>query len=68
MKNLRFWLLKKLIRNTPVIMNVTINTKGILDIQGAEPEGIFDKWHVNVIEEEKKNAKIKNRNARRKRI
>lgn len=67
MKKLRFWLIKKLIKNTPVIMNVTLTVSGELDIQGAETVGIFDKWHVAQVDEkeEKNNGKTKNRNTRR---
>lgn len=42
---IREWIIKKLIGNTPVIMNVTLK----LDepIIGAKPTGIFDKCNID---------------------
>lgn len=66
MQKLRFWLIKKLIGNTPVIMNVTLNVSGSIEIQGAEEVGLFDKWHIEQKQEEgKQNDKAENRNTRR---
>lgn len=52
MKKLRLRILKRLIGNTPVIMNVTIETYGITDIKGAEMNGVFENWNVVEIERE----------------
>ncbi|PEQ00057.1 hypothetical protein [Bacillus toyonensis] len=38
-------LIKKLVGNTPIIMNVTITVDEL--IIGAEPKGIFDKCVIN---------------------
>lgn len=51
MKKIRIWLLKKFIGNTPIIMNVTITAKELVDITGAEPEGIFGKWYIVQMDE-----------------
>lgn len=42
---LKQWLIKKLIGNTPVIMNVTLTLDDI--ILASEPNGIFDKCNIN---------------------
>ncbi|MGR2746488.1 hypothetical protein [Bacillus sp. N6] len=41
---LRYWLIKKLVGNTPIIMNVTL----VLDqeIKAAAPVGIYDKCSI----------------------
>ncbi|SCM13183.1 MULTISPECIES: hypothetical protein [Bacillus] len=41
-------LIKKLVGNTPIIMNVTITVDE--PIIGAEPEGIFDKCNIKYSE------------------
>ncbi|EDX70320.1 hypothetical protein BC059799_1167 [Bacillus cereus NVH0597-99] len=41
-------LIKKLVGNTPIIMNVTITVDE--PIVGAEPEGIFDKCNIKYSE------------------
>lgn len=41
-------LIKKLVGNTPIIMNVTITVDE--PIIGAEPEGIFDKCNIKYTE------------------
>ncbi|MDX1769894.1 MAG: hypothetical protein R3328_00065 [Planococcaceae bacterium] len=67
MKKIRFWLIKKLIANTPVIMNVTIIADESIGINGAEKDGIFEKWSVTIKEKaDDVNDKPNNRNARRK--
>lgn len=48
MKKLRIWLIKKLIGNQPVIMNVTLTLAE--PILGAGPEGIFDKCNISYSE------------------
>lgn len=45
---LRHWLIKKLIGNTPVIMNVTLKLDDI--ILASSPNGIFDKCNINYTE------------------
>jgi len=54
MKLRKVWLriLKKLIGNTPIIMNVTIETYGITNVNGATKDGIFEDWHVVEVERE----------------
>jgi hypothetical protein len=52
MRNIRIWLIKKLVKNTPIIMNVTIRTKGILSINGSESRGIFENFYIDNVEEE----------------
>lgn len=52
MKKIRLWILKKLIGKTPIIMNVTIETYGITNINGAAKDGIFEDWHVIETERE----------------
>lgn len=42
---LKHWLIKKLIGNTPVIMNVTLTLDDI--ILASSPNGIFDKCNIN---------------------
>ena len=69
MRKMRFWLIKKLIGNIPVIMNVTIIADESIGINGAEKEGIFEKWNVTIKEKvEENNDKPKNRNARREKL
>lgn len=45
MKHVKKWLIKKLIGETPVIMNVTL----VLDkqIKGGKSEGIFENSHIS---------------------
>ncbi|HHT7172078.1 TPA: hypothetical protein ACTZ3H_002770 [Bacillus cereus] len=45
MNKLREWLIKKLIGNKPVVMNVTI----VLDapLLAAEPTGIYEQCHIH---------------------
>jgi hypothetical protein len=45
---LKKWLIKKLVGETPIIMNVTLNVVG--EIKGAKPEGIFEKCEIHIYE------------------
>jgi hypothetical protein len=42
---LRHWLIKKLIGETPVIMNVTLRLDDI--VMGAKPDGIMEKSNIS---------------------
>ncbi|MCZ2260617.1 hypothetical protein [Sporosarcina sp. G11-34] len=51
--------IKKSSGNTPIIMNVTIETYGITNVNAAKKVGIFDDWHVvEVKREENKDGNI----------
>jgi hypothetical protein len=63
-KKIRYWLIKKLIGSTPVIMNVTLKLDDV--VLGASPDGIFEKCNISYSERFMKGGapvEVKNRNA-----
>lgn len=43
---LRKWLIKKIVGNEPVVMNVSIFVDGEVDMKASKPGGIFEKCYI----------------------
>ncbi|WHY76219.1 hypothetical protein QNH20_19125 [Neobacillus sp. WH10] len=54
---IRKWVIKKLVGNTPIIMNVTLTVVG--EIQASKPNGIFEKCNIKSFENQMRRRGVK---------